>query len=112
MSQLWNRLGFLFAIAPTARTLQAQAMAAEAQSEVDLARRWHRARTTNPELASDLIRLGGILAAQPFAQGEVADLDTTRLAYEAGRRDLALQLLAMMQLTIEDLNMLTEDQHA
>ena len=112
MRQVWNRLSYLFALAPTPRTLHAQNQAAEEQSEMDLARRWHKARNSNPELAGDLIRLGGILAAQPFVQGEVAALDTTRLAYEAGRRDMALQLLALMTLSIDDLNLLMEDPNA
>ncbi len=94
-SPIWNKLSFLLALFPGGQ-----------RSEV--ARRWYHARTRDPELASDILRLGGVLTAQPFQAGQVADLDPARLAYEAGRRDLALQLTAMMGLTIEELNILME----
>lgn len=94
---IWDKLTFLQAIFPTRA----------AASEVS--RRWHRARRDQPQLALDLIRLGGILTAQPLDQGELVPPDPIKLAYEAGRRDLALQLLAMTNLSMHELNTLMED---
>ena len=75
---------------------------------LEVSRRWYKAARSTPELTADVIRLGGIMVLQPIEAGEVDMSNPHRLAYEAGRRDLALQLLAMMNLSIEELNMLTE----
>ena len=78
----------------------------------DVARRWRRAFSAEPELASDLIRQGGLLTAQPVEMvdgwPQPAPLDPSRLAYEAGRRDLALLLLAQGGISIHDLNQMME----
>lgn len=68
------------------------------QPAKDISRRWMGAALANPALVQDLIRMGGLLAMQPVENGELAPIDPQRLAYEAGRRDLAMQLLAMMTL--------------
>lgn len=95
---IWHKLTFLQALFPSR----------DAAGEV--ARRWHRARRDQPELSLDLIRLGGVLTAQPVtAEGDLVPTDPLRLAYEAGRRDFALQLLAMTNLTMHELNTLMED---
>lgn len=112
LSQIWNKLSVLRGLAPTERVVAAEIRATESPSEVDLARRWYRARTTTPELVADVIRMGGLLTPQPMQAGEVLPLDPYRLAYEAGRRDMALQLCAVMSLTIEELNYLMEDPNA
>lgn len=109
---LWNKLGVLGGLAPTPRVMQAAARATEGASEVDLARRWAKARTQSPELLGDVIRMGGLLTPQPMEAGEVLPIDPYRLAYEAGRRDMALQLCAVMSLTLEELNLLMEDPNA
>lgn len=79
----------------------------------DAARRWWRAAQADPELLKDVLRLGGILTLQPHdAAREPAPIDPYRLAYDAGRRDMALQLSALMGLTIHELNTLvTEIDH-
>lgn len=63
------------------------------------ARRWGRARDASPGIVEDLVRLGGVLAMQPatYENGiALADpVDPGRLSYEAGRRDLAVQLLTL-----------------
>lgn len=78
-----------------------------------MARRWGKAATAEPRLAEDLIRLGGVLAGQPAMIEDgfpVPDLpDPQRLAYQAGRRDLALQLLALMNLTPYQLNAMAKE---
>lgn len=57
-----------------------------------LATRWRRAFDADPELRADLIRLGRVLAMTPPAPGTEA---AAVLNYEAGQRDLALQLLSL-----------------
>lgn len=94
---IWDKLSFLQVMFPTRKAAS------------DVTRRWHRARRDQPELPLDLIRLGGVLTAQTLVDGEMVPPDPIKLAYEAGRRDLALQLLSMMNLTMYELNSLMED---
>ncbi|OWV39402.1 hypothetical protein [Mameliella alba] len=79
----------------------------------DLARRWRRAFHEFPDLRADLIRQAGLLRPQPvtMTEGEptVAPLDPHRLAYEAGRRDFALQLLAAGGVSIDELNAIVKE---
>lgn len=83
---------------------------AEARLAVDdTVPRWREAATRTPELTEDLIRLGGVLTLQARDSGIVDINDPLRLAYEAGRRDLALELLSMMALTPRTLTILMED---
>jgi len=71
--------------------------------------RWKSAADRERALAGDVIRLSGLLALQPRQDAEVASLDPIRLAYEAGRRDLGLELLSLMNLTHTELANLMED---
>lgn len=82
---------------------------------------WRRVARDHPEILPDLIRQGGLLAAQPRVMGDprtgetyaeplLAPLDPHRLSYEAGRRDMALQLLSAAGLTHDDLNKLFKEQ--
>lgn len=77
-----------------------------------VAARWRRAFSDRPELAEDLIRLGGVMVCQPVEMVEgypqPGALDPYRLAYEAGRRDMALLLLAQGGISYHELNQLTE----
>lgn len=86
-----------------------EAVKAADSAAADPARRWWKAAQADPELLGDVIRLGEIFTTQPFAGGQIAaPIDPLRLAYETGRRDLALQLATMMTLSIPDLNKLME----
>ncbi len=80
---------------------------------LNLARRWGKAAKADPRLAEDLIRLGGILAGQPAVLEDgrptPALPDAQLLAYQAGRRDMALQLLALMNLSPYQLNDLMKE---
>lgn len=70
----------------------------------DLAKRWRNARERDPALVTDLIRLGGVmLPAGPPP-------DAQRAAYEAGRRDAIIELLALMQVSPDELNFLAQQQ--
>lgn len=76
------------------------------------AARWSRASAKDPELAADIIRLGGVLdkQAEEYRDGVVVPnpIDPIRMAKEAGRREFAVELLALMQITPEELRNLTE----
>lgn len=78
-----------------------------------MVKRWTKAARDEPRLSEDVIRMGGILNGQPAVLDNgfpTPDLpDTQLLAYQAGRRDMALQLLALMSLTPYQLNTLVKE---
>ena len=80
---------------------------------IRMSRRWTSAAKADSRLVEDLIAMGGVLAGQPATVTDgwpVPSLpDPQRLAYEAGRRDLALQLLALMSLSPLQLNELAKE---
>ena len=80
---------------------------------MSLAKRWGKAVKDDPRLAEDLIRLGGVLNGQPAQLQDgyptPALPDAQLLAYQAGRRDMALQLLALTSLTPYQLNDLMKE---
>lgn len=96
-----DRLGIIRALIPSKR------------AAADIAARWRQASAKDPELIGDAIRLGGVISLQPdiYEHGVPigAPIDPVRLAYEAGRRDLAVQLVALMGLTHTELQSLMED---
>lgn len=75
------------------------------------AARWSRAQATDPRLAADVLALGGVLSLGPREPSGAIDLAPELLAYEAGRRELALELVALMGLTPFELReqMMEED---
>lgn len=79
------------------------------------AERWVAADQADPELALDILRMGGVLTLPPrrFVDGiEVPDpIDPIRLAKQEGRRELALELLALMKLSAFELSQLMEEEH-
>lgn len=99
---IFDRLAILKRLFPSARAAQ------------DVAWRWQRAAATEPELVQDIIRMGGILAQRTRsfdADGVeiLMPIDPCRLAEENGRREFALELMAMMQIDPYTLSQLTED---
>ena len=72
----------------------------------DCVRRWRRAVAADPALTEDLIRFGGVLALTPPREGPP---NVEQLAYEAGRRDLALQLLSIAGLSPYQLNQMMDE---
>ena len=77
-----------------------------------VSRRWRAAARENPELVEDVIRLGGVLAT---SEVELRDGIASRVPadpndelVEKGRRDLALELLALMQVDPTDLRKMME----
>lgn len=69
--------------------------------------RWRDAARRRPELVADVIGMGGVLAMQPRKAGAVK-LSPEGLAYEAGRRDLALELLTLMGASTDELKIMME----
>lgn len=90
------------------RTLQALFGAARKDEAASMGRRWRRAVTDEARLLDDVIREGGLLDFHPrVLQDGVATpdvFDPHHLAYAQGRRDMALQLAALMNLTAHDLS--------
>lgn len=80
-----------------------------------VAKRWTKAAEDQPELVEDLIRLGGILAHDPdtFQDGvAIGPVDPIRMAKLQGRRELAIELAALMTLTGSDLSNMMETDDA
>lgn len=77
-----------------------------------MSKRWQRAFRDQPELAEDIIRLSGLLRSSPVlmtqGQPELAPLDASVLAQEAGRQDMARLLLSLGHFTTFELNQLVE----
>jgi hypothetical protein len=100
---IWHPLSLIQAFIPFASR----------RKGLHMAKRWGKAATAEPRLAEDLIRIGGVLAGQPVmiedGRPGPALPDPQQLAYEAGRRDLALQLLALMNLTPYQLNQMAKE---
>lgn len=71
------------------------------------ARRWMAAYDRDPALAEDLIELGQVVTpgAVDMQTGRL-EMSEADLAYERGRRDVCVELLAMMTTTHDFLRML------
>jgi hypothetical protein len=82
----------------------------------ETASRWQRAADRDPGLMRDIVALGRVLSLRPalFQDGaEVPEpIDPVRLAYDQGRRDLAVQIIALMGVTETELAQLLENDHA
>lgn len=98
------------------RTLQALFGAARKDEAGAMGRRWRRAVTDEPRLLEDVIREGGLLDFHPRnLQDGIATpdaFDPHQLAYAQGRRDMALQLAALMNLTAHDLSQMMRNRNA
>lgn len=100
---IWDRIGVLKTLFPDRR------------SAGRVAARWAAADEADDELARDLIRMGGLMTKLParYAAGvEVPEpIDPLRLARAEGRRELALELLALMKVGPFELSELLGDDH-
>jgi len=80
-----------------------------------VAARWRAARDADPELMGDLIRLGKVLQLQDKivdADGTALDrTDAAEVMYDRGRRDLAVELVALMGVTDRELAQMMEGRH-
>lgn len=87
-----------------------------ARAAADAAMRWREIADANPALIEDVIRIGGVLAAAPrrYADGvEVPEpIDPIRMARAEGRREMALDLLALMTVSSREFLELMENSDA
>lgn len=95
---------------PAAERMRAAGTRAAAQAK---AHRWQKALVRDPALKSDLIEMGGVLLMPPLRMSggapQPASQDLYQCGREAGRRELALQLLALSGLTLDEFSQLMED---
>jgi hypothetical protein len=98
---IWHRLGVFATLFSAASPVGVRRAAV---------RRWRRAFADQPELAEDIIRMAGVMALTPPARDAAPNLE--QLAYEAGRRDFGLQLLALGQITPYELKQMMGDDDA
>ena len=75
------------------------------------AARWGRVCTAEPRLAADVLALGGVLALGARDHTGAPELAPEQLAYDAGRRELALELVALMGLTPFELREQMMEEH-
>ena len=98
---IWNPLSVLRAI--TASPRHANVMAA----------RWQAAVQADPRLVEDMISLGRIMESLPVdLEGGVperAPVDANQLLIDQGRRELALELLALMNVNRADLALMMRE---
>ena len=73
--------------------------------------RWQAASAADPRLAVDIIDMGKILAYGDVDATDRLQASEMELAYDRGRRDFALDLLAMMHMTNYELNQLLKETH-
>ena len=89
-------------------------LSAERREQAAVARRWSNAMDREPGLATDLIRLGGVLTQGPrrFEGGVEVPIfeDTVSLARREGRRELAVELLAAGSIDEETLRRLANEE--
>lgn len=82
------------------------------EAAAECAKRWQHAFAKQPSLPEDIIRLSGLMEVQPVEMTngfpQPATIDPHALAYEAGKRDLGLKLLALGHITPLELNSLME----
>jgi hypothetical protein len=107
---IFDRLAIIFRALMTAPDRAARAMIRRTVSR--RARRWGRAAAEQPALAADLLAMGRVLEQAPRTPDDTLAASTEEMAYELGRRDLALELLALMHVTTFELHqMMQETEH-
>lgn len=108
---IWDRLSIIRSFFGQGEVGTPQAVAQDGAA-AEVAARWQKAFNRDPQLAEDLIRQSGLLNLQPIDMIEgypqPASIDPQRLAYEAGRRDLALLILSQGHISHLELNQLME----
>jgi hypothetical protein len=85
------------------------------RTSAERVRRWSKAHLADPNLMKDLVALGGLLQIPheiPPNPMNPTPVDPDRLAFEAGQRDMAVKLSALMGVTNYELTHLMEDNDA
>lgn len=78
------------------------------EATAERAQRWMAAAEDYPELVGDVLVLGGALHPPALTPDDQLALTELELAYREGKRALALELLALMQITPSEVLDLTE----
>ncbi len=79
------------------------------RAAVERADRWAAVANTNPDLVTDLIIMGRLLSLGVLDENDRLQSTDIELAYEQGRRDFCLDLLAMMKTTPFEINQLLKE---
>lgn len=90
--RVFDPVGILRALYPSRRAAGA------------LAARWSAARAGDPQLAADLIHMGRVLTLPTDYEAGRPVLDPVQVAFEAGQRDMAIRILALMGVNAYELN--------
>ncbi|MEO0682902.1 MAG: hypothetical protein AAF192_21110 [Pseudomonadota bacterium] len=96
----WRAAHFLFR---SLGAVDARLRAQVAALIVRRADRWKRAAEQDPALVTDVIQLGRVLEPTAEKDGDL-HLADGQLAFAAGRREMALELLALMKVSDHELN--------
>lgn len=109
--KVWDRMMLAWAaLLHGDEDVEGQNAVREATAEV--ARRWGTAAGRDPELAGDVIRLSGLLTTDPLSFDVETGLAQPRDPYREfelkGRREFALELLAFMQMSSDEISQLME----
>ncbi len=100
MSRIFNRVGIF------RRLFVKYRLNREA---VDRAMRWSTIADQQPLLAEDIIIMGEVIALGDVDDENRLKATDLELAYDRGRRDLALDILAMMHISPHELNQLLKE---
>jgi hypothetical protein len=98
---IWNKIFLVFRSAFTIPDDKRREVRELLQKRVV---RWSECATRNPEIVGDLLSMGGVLAQtiEVYADEKLQRDDPIRMARENGRRDLALELLALTGLNQDE----------
>lgn len=100
MSGFFTRLGIL------ARPFGGRSVPREVSDRIW---RWSRANAEQPEMAEDIIIMAKIMAYGDVGETDRLEASALELAYDRGRRDLGLDILAMMHVRNYELNHLLKE---
>ena len=101
---IWDRMTIIFRAMASGNAAVREAVRRTVSAR---ARRWSRAAEADEALRHDLIAMGQLLALSTGR--DVLAAEPQQLAYEAGKRDLAIELLALMGVDEFDLYIMMKD---
>lgn len=87
---IFDRLGLIFRRANDPNSKKAAAARAV---------RWAAVAKSNPMLVEDIVHMGRVLAMAAMDPHDQLTATNLQLAYEKGRQDMAIDILAMMEIT-------------
>ncbi len=100
MSGFFTRLGIL------TRPFGGRSVPREVRDRIA---RWSSANAKQPEMAEDIIIMAKIMAYGDVSETDRLNAIALELAYDRGRRDLGLAILAMMHVSNFEINQLLKE---